>query len=351
LLHDTNVREREFGVFRLWAELQLRWPGFEFVHGYGLGILGVGADLPARVQRLFQTSPRTEVTSAIRSVYATLGSVMRARIDKEQLAHFQSELGQRTVRISQLEDEVVQQQSKLERLNLESRANEEKVVQQQSELERLNLESRTNEEKIAILEHALVQGGSNISYLERRIESLRTSRSWRVTAPLRWFDHLFSWKEGLWSNLKDEAIVFFWRIAIRFPVFHGARALKYQSDRLTEEHLFDSQWYRSQFDGMPGVADHPLVHYLTVGVERSCDPNPLFDTTWYLQNYPEVAVARVNPLFHYIEFGAKLGFNPGPLFDSNFYLAQHPEATAAGINPLRHYLLELRQKSLLSAGH
>ena len=53
LFHDTNVRERNFGVFKLWRELAERHPHFEFLHGHGLGVLGVGSDFPPPLAALF----------------------------------------------------------------------------------------------------------------------------------------------------------------------------------------------------------------------------------------------------------------------------------------------------------
>ncbi|WP_338050996.1 rhamnan synthesis F family protein [Roseicella aerolata] len=77
LFHDTNVRERGFGVWRFFEELAARHPSFNFHHGHGLGILAPGGVVPEALRPLFSAQP--EAAAQIRSIYAALGGALAVR--------------------------------------------------------------------------------------------------------------------------------------------------------------------------------------------------------------------------------------------------------------------------------
>lgn len=82
LFHDTMVRERDFGVWRLWDELSARYPSFEFQHGHGLGVLLVGAEQPQALRDLVAL-PGTGVDVPVLRLFEALGT--RLQPDPEPL--------------------------------------------------------------------------------------------------------------------------------------------------------------------------------------------------------------------------------------------------------------------------
>jgi len=71
LFHDINVREHDFGAWKLWTELKSRFPHFEFHHGHGLGLLAVGPQVPATLLPLLNATEDQKVLT--RNVFASLG--------------------------------------------------------------------------------------------------------------------------------------------------------------------------------------------------------------------------------------------------------------------------------------
>ena len=52
LFHDTEIRDRGFGVHQFWNELTSLHPSFNFLHSAGLGMLAVGPHIPRPVFEL-----------------------------------------------------------------------------------------------------------------------------------------------------------------------------------------------------------------------------------------------------------------------------------------------------------
>jgi hypothetical protein len=72
LFHDTNVRDRHtFGVWRFWDEIKDKYPSFEFLHSYGLGVLAVGECLPEGLCAFFNA--QDERRADVQRFFTNLG--------------------------------------------------------------------------------------------------------------------------------------------------------------------------------------------------------------------------------------------------------------------------------------
>lgn len=74
LFHDTQVRDRGFGVYRLWSEIAADAPSFEFFHEHGLGVLGLGKDLSPRLAQLLSLPGDGAIADGVRKTYQRLGA-------------------------------------------------------------------------------------------------------------------------------------------------------------------------------------------------------------------------------------------------------------------------------------
>jgi hypothetical protein len=73
MFHDTQERERGFGVWKLWAEISDKYPSFEFQHGHGLGILLVGDDSEPHIKKWFETASKPEYAEFLRFFFSNVG--------------------------------------------------------------------------------------------------------------------------------------------------------------------------------------------------------------------------------------------------------------------------------------
>ena len=106
LFHDTNVREPDFGVYRFWSEISSTFPHFEFLHGNGLGVLGVGKRAGEHLGTLFSASSNAEITTQIRSAYARLGLAVACEFRAAQQTKLREELAQWPANAAALREDI-----------------------------------------------------------------------------------------------------------------------------------------------------------------------------------------------------------------------------------------------------
>jgi exonuclease VII small subunit len=163
LFHDINVRDPGFGVWKLWEEIKLRYPHFEFVHEHGLGVIATGTPVPDGLRELLELS---EIEAAIiRDFFNQLGQRLRVRMEKDQVIHARDDT------ISGLETQV----SDLKRhvTDLERHVTDlERVV---TDLERV----------VTGKDHQIIELDKGLTERDRHIASLYQTIAKFEAAPLR----------------------------------------------------------------------------------------------------------------------------------------------------------------------
>ena len=172
IFHDTNVREGGFGVYRLWNELAAIYPSFEFIHGHGLGILGVGEDLPADLRVLFEA--KSDLAGEVREIYARLGETIQ---DRWTASSFNAEQAKARKRIEELEKQAESQGPLLEAAMGRAYA-AERIVSDLTEARDKALEELrwTNAELVNLKDHSKVVG-ETLSYVALEAARLGTELS------------------------------------------------------------------------------------------------------------------------------------------------------------------------------
>lgn len=196
LFHDTNVRERDFGVWKLWEELSAQYPHFEFAHGHGLGVLAVGPQARTLIAPLVDAD--AEGRTRIAKFFAELGY----RLTREQqleagMAAQQSQIGEvhnalnaSEARNRELENRIRELDASIHDLDeaLTGRQHEIEVVAQHAE-EVIAEQRREMDEHDHELHDQVNALQAELDGANRRLHEIYSSRIWRLTFPWRALGH------------------------------------------------------------------------------------------------------------------------------------------------------------------
>ncbi len=132
LLHDINMRERDFGVWKLWAELIRHYRAFDFAHGHGLGVLGVGNCQSPAVQWLFQASESDAET--LRKFFFHAGHAPAMQVLCRQLTAERERLSQDLARLhATIEAQLGELENKEQRLRQQAADLQQALTEREQE--------------------------------------------------------------------------------------------------------------------------------------------------------------------------------------------------------------------------
>jgi len=267
LFHDTNERQRDFGVWRFLDDLKREAPVFEFLHAHGLGVVAVGADVPEAVQRLCRLRDGAEIAT-VRERFSLLGARWMAEQERSGLAGHtrtldahvrthEEEITQKDGQISDLRSVLAEAQKQSG--ELDRRAQQ---LEQDLRKSRQVTEQRNNQDLVRQL--AFLRRSDFDGRLPRQL------KGWRWLVPGRW--------------KKRRRLAKDYRLIAASP-------------------LFDRRWYLEKYSDVANKSEDPVLHYLLYGAQEGRAPSPNFDGGGYLKANPDVAALQENPLMHYIRRG------------------------------------------------
>lgn len=222
LFHDTMVRERNFGVWKLWSELIQRYPSFEFVHTHGLGVLLVGAQQPQSLldlaalrgdeaavpvlrlfdalgnrvcadQRIAAAEQRVDevLTEASRQISQSNGvgeDTAREELNggreqpkqlPEGLAVVRDQMGQLSKDLALARKRGVELTAELEALRAANAATESARAELESALRERDVRLHERDERLR-------ECDTRLQERELQIRDIKASVSWKIAAPMRW---------------------------------------------------------------------------------------------------------------------------------------------------------------------
>jgi glycosyltransferase involved in cell wall biosynthesis len=245
VFHDTNVREREFGIWKYWQEICLQYSlSFEFVHAHGLGVVQLS---PGQGHLYFEwLKPEYQYRKIIKDYFTNLGSLQIEIYRKHEIENSLKDLGEES---SRLQRELQTNQAQLAEREQHSAATDaqlaeceqngatllallaeqEKIsyqeglqlAEREQQINTLRTEKGSTRQELERTKDYLAQREQILQRLNNTLLEIYSSTAWKVIR-LMWKFRLWIAPKGTWQEkLLRSSFVLMKKVLGRVPQFSG----------------------------------------------------------------------------------------------------------------------------------
>ncbi len=177
LLHDTNVRERGFGVHLLMDELRTRFPVFEFVHCHGLGVVLVGNNKPKPLRALMRTVQDPTLMQRVTSVFSRLGEgcllARDAGVMKKRVTVAESQATEHKAKLEDLGRQMTETTSAQQEADKQNERHLAEIARLKTSLDEAREQARKESDALSETRSALLQKRAEADEVEAALSALR----------------------------------------------------------------------------------------------------------------------------------------------------------------------------------